>query len=336
MQSVLQRLLEDVPRALLEPEARVDLLVAAGRLPEVLARRNVGLELRLQGRAQGDLFLAALPTGRDGPLLDESLAEFPGGPAGTRLRSAFSQWRQGVGWFARSCKLVLLEVDASRRVGDSLPPPSVFLIPRIARGADADIDSTRNAFHRDPQGLVIALAELAGCRPDPAVNAALRRLLGLLPRRAELFAAGVMLSRPTSSAPRIAIRGLRASELQGLLSSLGHRSAGALLTPLATRLAPQLSDLCLALDLGPRGSDAVGMELYAGDPSGWSGLLEALVASGLADRDRVDAADELRRAGGVNGGSVRLNHVKLTAVADGFAPSKLYVAMHAPADVSPV
>jgi hypothetical protein len=332
MHAVLGRLLPEVPRALLEPEARVDLLLAAEWLPNALSRRNVGLELRLQGPPRGDLFVAARPTASDGLILHDWLVDFPSGAAGARLSLVLSQWRQGLGWFARSCRFVLLEVDASQRVGDSLPPPAVFLIPEA--GGDADGAGARTAFHRDPEGLVAALAELAGCRPDPAVATELRLLLGLLPERAELFAAGVMLSRATSSAPRIAIRGVRASELAGLLSGLGRFGAAAQLAPLASRLEPHLVDLAVALDLGPLGSDAVGLELYAGDPSGWSEMLDALVLLGLADRDRVDAAGELARSGPMNGADVRLNHVKLTAVQDRPGPTKLYVVMHPPAPLS--
>jgi hypothetical protein len=53
MHAVLGSLLLEVPRALLEPDARVDLLLAAERLPNALSRRNVGLELRLQGPPPG-------------------------------------------------------------------------------------------------------------------------------------------------------------------------------------------------------------------------------------------------------------------------------------------
>jgi hypothetical protein len=333
MHAALGALLPDVSPALLEPEARDDLLLAAERLPNALSRWNVGLELWLQGPARGDLFVAARPTAPDGLILRDWLAHFPGGAPGARLSSALSQWRQGVGWFARCCRFVVLEVDASRRTGDRLPPPAVFLIPQAADDVDTDIVCARNPFHRDPEGLVAALAELAGCRPDPGVTTELRQMLGLLPPRAQLFAAGVMLSRPTSSAPRIAVRGVRASELAGLLSGLDRRGAAALLAPLASRLAPHLVDLSAAFDLGSWGSDAVGLELYAGDPVGWSDLLDALVVLGLADRDRADAARAVAR---MSGASVRLSHVKLTAVQDGLAPTKLYVVMHPPAHVSPV
>jgi hypothetical protein len=313
--------MQAVPPALLEREARVDLLVAAERLPRVLSRWNVGLELRLQGPPQGDLFIGALPTAEDGPILQEWLRDFPGSSAGVRLGLALSQWQRGLGWYARCCRFLLLEVDASRRAGDSLPPPAVFLIPRD------------DAFRRDPDGLVSALAELGGCPPDAAVAAELRDLLALLPDQAQLFTAGVMLSRPTSAAPRIAVRGLRSDELAPLLSGLGRPGAGALLAPLAVRLAPGLTDLCVAFDLGPGGSDAVGLELYAADASSWGSVLNDLAELDLADPDRARAAAELARAGALDD-SARLNHVKLTATAGGLGPTKLYAVMRAPPPLS--
>ena len=89
---------------------------------------------------------------------------------------------------------------------------------------------------------------------------------------------------------------LKSAAVDGLLSGLGRFGAAAQLAPLASRLEPHLVDLAVALDLGPLGSDAVGLELYAGDPSGWSGLLDTLVLLGLADRDRVDAAATITSA----------------------------------------
>ena len=322
----MDSLLQGIPFALLEPEARGDLLFAAERLPHAVSRWNVGFELRLQGPSQGDFYVGALPTSDDALILAEWLDDGASSSASARLGRALLRWREGRGWFARWCRFLLLEVDASQRVGDSLPPPALFLIPHA------------DAFGPDPEGLVTALAELVDRPPDPAVVAELREMLALLPEQAELFTAGAMLSRPTAAAPRIAVGGLRALDIAPLLNGLGHRGAGGLLGPLASELEPCLSDLCLSFDIGPEGSGAVGLELYAGppgDPSGWHALLERLARLDLADEDRARAAADLELAGRVDD-RARLNHVKLTAVEDGLAPTKLYAVMHPAADVTSV
>jgi hypothetical protein len=330
---VLDHLIDDLPAVLLDSAGRADLRSAAGLLPLVLSRRSVGLELRLQGPRCGDLFVAAVPTQPDGRILLEALLDSPlsGAPAVTRLASALSRWRQGSGWLARCCRFVLLELDASRRVGGVVPPPSIYLAPRGADDANAGLDHSANTFHRDPEGLIAALAELSGGKPDPAVVADVRRMLDLLPAHAEVFAAGAMLSRPTPSAPRLAVRRLRAGELVLILNGLNRRRAAAALVPVATDLRSVSTNLCLALDLGPQASDAVGVEIYtgsywsAGNPAGWEALLGELVRLGLADEDRADAAAHLARPGTEDSPTVGLSHVKVTAVGDDLAPTKIYL-----------
>jgi hypothetical protein len=338
LRSALDLVVRDVPDALLDSRGRADLLAAADALPQVLARRSLGLELRLQGRARGDLFVGAVPTAPDGQILQRRLLEagFDDQRALMRLVKALARWQHNEGWLARACTFVLLELDASRRDADAdadaVPPlPSVYLAPRGADNDNAGSDRRNNSFHRDPTGLIAALSELTGCRPDPAATAELRRLLNVLPPHAEIFAAGAMLSRPSAAAPRIAVRRLRAQELARVLGGLGRQRAAQALVPLATRLQPHLTNMCLALDLGPHASDAVGIELYtgsywaAGEVSGWEGLLRALVDSGLADADRATAAAALPHAATADAPSVGLSHVKLTAICDRLAPSKLYV-----------
>jgi hypothetical protein len=333
LREVLQSLLDDLPGVLLDTSGRRDLLGAAAPLPHVLSRRSLGLELRLQGAPGGDMFAAVVPTAPDGRVLLEVLrgGGLGADPATRRLADALSQWRTGTGWLADSCAFLLLEIDATRRTGDAFPPPCVYLAPRGANDADPGADCSANAFHRDPAGLVAALAELSACSADPAATRELARMLELLPDGAELFAAGAMLSRASSRAPRIAVRRIYPDKLEGLLAGLGRDRAARTLAPLADVLAPHLTNLCIALDLGPHSSDAVGLELYAGSywsegkQSGWTELLSALVDRGLADAERAAAAASLPRRGDAAHPTVGLSHVKLTAKADGLAPSKLYI-----------
>jgi hypothetical protein len=318
---------------LLDSTGRADLLAAAEPLPHVLCRQALGLELRLDGACGADLAVAAVPAGPDGHLLLQSLldGDIPGGPAAGRLAHALSEWRQGIGWWRGSCRFLLLEVDAAAGGSSADSPPSVHLAPRGANNSGSSRDCSENAFHRDPAGLVGALAELAGREPDTLVVAELQRVLALLPEGSELFSAAAMLSRPTVAAPRIAVRRVPARDVSRLLKELDRPVAAEALAPLAVELEPLITDLCLGFDLGPEGSDAVGLELHAGsywsrgERSGWSPLLDALVGLGLADGDRAEAAARLPRPGGERGAAIGLSHAKLTAVGVELAATKIYV-----------
>jgi hypothetical protein len=321
----LARLLPDVPVALLDAEGARRLVEGARPLPAALAAGPVGLELRLAGPAHADLFVAARPGAPTGAAL-LAWASGDGRPALAPLARALAEWRSGAGWLAASAAFVLLELDAAT---DPLAPPSVYLAPRGAADA-GPVEASANAFHRDPEGLVAALAALASVAPDPAAIAQLRCLLAALPPYAELFAAGAMLSRGSAAAPRVAVRRLWPSGLQRLLAALDRAWAAEGLVPLARQLEPLGARFILALDVGAEASPLVGLEVHAGRywtegcRDGWSPVLEALRARGLAEPERAAAAATLPRPGPPTLG---ISHVKVIADPKGLRPAKLYLGV---------
>jgi hypothetical protein len=269
LQPILRHILDRVAPVLLDDAGRQALLDCAGTCPDVLSLRSLGLELRLQGPATGDLVVATVPTAPDSP-----------------------------------------------------------------RGANDDNDSSapaQNAFHADPFGVLSALAAISGASVDHTACYEFKSVLEALPGRAELFAAGVVLSRESRRAHRVAFRRFTARDVKPFLKAIGRKNAAKTLSPVAKALARPSTDLCISLDLSPE-SDGVGLEVYAdsslsaGDAMGWEALLTALVDRNLADADRANAALGLLNAGREEHPRTGLSHVTITTADGALAPTKVYLA----------
>ena len=315
----------EVPRALLDDEGRRRLLAVAGTLPAVFARRHVGLELRLAGRARADLIVGARPREADGRVLLAWARS-----AGIEdLALALERWRSGFGWLAWNCEYLLLEFDAATDVD---APPCIHLAP--FRAADErPVAVSDNAFDADPAGLVRSLAALAGAPPDPSAVADLERLRAVLPPFAEMFIAGTMLSRASVRSPRVAVRRLRPEGVAAVLETMGRSAVAEQLLPLAAELAGAGARFMLDLDLGDAAPPVAGLEVHAGRywtegrPEGWEPVLEVLVAHGLAEPDRAHAAAGLPGPRGAGGPRFGISHVKVGADAAGLRPAKLYLGI---------
>jgi hypothetical protein len=314
-----------VPEPLLDGPDGLRLEEVARTLPSVLARRPIGLELRLGQDSGADLIVAARPREPDGRAL-QAWARRTGI---TRLALALERWQSGFGWLAWNAAYMLLEFDASR------DPRAVPCIHLAARGARSDefgaiVD---NAFHADPEGLVKTLAWLAGTPADPTAVEALERMLAALPPFAEMFAAGAMLSRATVPCPRVAVRRLGPDGVGTILTTLGQRWAADALVPLAAELGRLDARFMLDVDVGAPEQGHAGLEIHVGrywtegSAEGWAPLLEALVALGLAERERAEAAITLPGCEGPDGPVFGISHVKVGAGAAGLRPAKLYLGV---------
>jgi len=320
--SAIQRV---VPDALLDTDGGLRLLEVASTLPAVLARRPVGLELRLAGGAQADLIVSARPREPDGrALLAWARA---GGMA--ELALALERWRSGFGWLAWNAEYLLLEFDAAT---DVRAPPCIHLAPRGAAN-EGPVAVCDNAFSADPAGLVAALAALAGSPPDPTAVESLERLLAGLPPFAEMFIAGTMLSRDSVRSPRVAVRRLRPEGVATVLSVMDRSEVAEQLLPLAAELDGAGTRFMLDLDLGDSAPAFAGLEIHTesywaeGRAEGWARALEVLVAWGLAERDRAEAAIGLPGSRGPDGPLYGISHAKVGADAAGLRPAKLYLGI---------
>jgi len=315
-----------VPQPLLDGEGWLRLLEVAGTLPAVLARRPVGLELRLAGDAQADLIVSARPRGPDG----RALLAWARSAGMAELALALERWRSGFGWLAWNADYLLLEFDAAT---DVRAPPCIHLAPRGAAN-EGPVAVSDNAFDADPAGLVGALAALSGAPPDPTAVEGLERLLAGLPPFAEMFIAGTMLSRDSVRSPRVAVRRLRPEGVATVLSVMDRSEVAEQLLPLAAELDSLGARLMLDLDVGASAPAFAGLEVHhtrsywsEGRSDGWAPALDVLVAWGLAERDRADAAIGLPGSRGPDGPLFGISHAKVGADAAGLRPAKLYLGI---------
>ena len=315
-----------VPQPLLDGEGWLRLLEVAGTLPAVLARRPVGLELRLAGDAQADLIVSARPREPDG----RALLAWARSAGMAELALALERWRSGFGWLAWNADYLLLEFDAAT---DVRAPPCIHLAPRGAAN-EGPVAVSDNAFDADPAGLVGALAALSGAPPDPTAVEGLERLLAGLPPFAEMFIAGTMLSRDSFRCPRVAVRRLRPEGVATVLSVMDQSEVAEQLLPLAAELDSLGARLMLDLDVGASAPAFAGLEVHhtrsywsEGRSDGWAPALDVLVAWGLAERDRADAAIGLPGSRGPDGPLFGISHAKVGADAAGLRPAKLYLGI---------
>jgi len=315
-----------VPQPLLDGEGWLRLLEVAGTLPAVLARRPVGLELRLAGDAQADLVVSARPREPDG----RALLAWARSAGMAELALALERWRSGFGWLAWNADYLLLEFDAAT---DVRAPPCIHLAPRGAAN-EGPVAVSDNAFDADPAGLVGALAALSGAPPDPTAVEGLERLLAGLPPFAEMFIAGTMISRDSVRSPRVAVRRLRPEGVATVLSVMDRSEVAEQLLPLAAELDSLGARLMLDLDVGASAPAFAGLEVHhtrsywsEGRSDGWAPALDVLVAWGLAERDRADAAIGLPGSRGPDGPLFGISHAKVGADAAGLRPAKLYLGI---------
>lgn len=324
-----------LPGCLADEDARRRLMSVAKLLPAGLTRGPLGLELRLAGPTQVDLFGAVAPTDPALPALAAALEEPPGLPgwgrpeAAAQLGETLRRWAAGEGALPAVTRYVLIECDSPAAVGAAIPPPSVFLSPRGSRDVLL-ADQRPNAFHRSTAATTRATAELSGTWPDPTTAEALQIVVDALPEPGEVFAVGAMVSRDAGTSMRVAVRRVTPDGARSLLRSLGRPAQAEIIADLARRVpAPRHA---VAFEVGPGAEQRVGLEVSPPqdwktcDPSGWPALLDHLVEHGLAAPDRagevlglIDAAGEPLWG---------LAHVKVAADEAGMLPgAKLYVGL---------
>lgn len=327
--------LDRLPACLADDDSRIRATAAAELLPADLTRGPLGLEIRLAGPPQVDLFGAVARTDPAFEALVTALEE-PLGPhvwsrpeAASHLAATLRRWGAGEGALPAVTRYVLIECDAPAAVGGAVPPPSVFLSPRGSRD-QVRPDQPPNVFHRNTVATTIATAELSGTWPDPATGAALQTVVDTLDEPGEVFAVGAMVSRDAGASMRVAVRRVTPEGTRRLLHSIGREPQGDILADLAAAVpAPRQA---VAFEVGPGAEQRVGLELSPPqdwkrcDPTGWPALLDDLVARGVADAARAEHVVGLIDDDGDP--LWGLAHVKVAADDQGLLPvAKLYVGL---------
>ena len=319
-----------LPASLADDRARDGVRAIAARLPRELVTGPIGLEIRLAGPAQVDVFAAAVPRTpgfaglvtalRRGGWVDDGQAR--------DLADALGRWQAGEGALPAVARYLLVEADAPP-VGGAVPVPSIFLAPRGANDAGA-AGAPPNSFHTRIDVTTMAAAELSGTWPDPATAEALGEVVAALPPGAEIFAIGAMLSRAAGSSMRVAARRLTPDQMSDVLRTAGRPRQADLIAARAD--ASVAERRVLAFEVGPGAEERVGLELSPWEDwkraslRAWPELLDEIVRAGEAQPERADVVTALVDADGpVRWG---LAHVKVAATADGMLPAaKLYVGL---------
>ena len=134
----LDAALARLPAPLADDRARDGVRAIAARLPRELVTGPIGLEIRLAGPAQVDVFAAAVPRTPGFAGLITALrrgAWADDGQAGD-LAVTLERWQAGEGALPAVARYLLVEADAPP-AGDAVPVPSIFLAPRGANDAGA-------------------------------------------------------------------------------------------------------------------------------------------------------------------------------------------------------
>src|SRR6185295_18170638 len=146
--------------------------------------------------------------------------------------------------------------------------------------------------------------------------------------------AGTMLSRDSVRSPRVAVRRLRPEGVATVLSVKDRSEVAEQILPLAAELDSLGARLMLDLDVGASAPAFAGLEVHhtrsywsEGRSDGWAPALDVLVAWGLAERDRADAAIGLPGSRGPDGPLFGISHAKVGADAAGLRPAKLYLGI---------
>lgn len=330
---VLSRAAARLPDSLADPVARAGLARIGAVLPGELAGGPLGLELRLAGSREVDLFAAATPGGPEFPALIGALIT-PPDPAGwaepqraNELGVTLQRWARREGALPRVARYLLLEVDAP---GVGRPAvPSIFLAPRANRDRYQP-GQPPNAFHRFIELTAMAAAELSATWPDPATADMLGEVVAALPPDGDVFAVGAMIPRTSGAALRVAIRRLTPDQMHSVLLAAGFPGQADLIATVAEQ-SPAI-DRAIAFDVGEGAEDRVGLELspttdwQRASTAGWLGLLDYVVGLGAADPER--AADVTSLVDPISDPLWGLAHIKVAVGKDGLLPvAKLYVGL---------
>lgn len=326
-----------LPDELADAEARLGLTRIGALLPSELADGPLGLELRLAGPKQVDVFAAAVPGSPEFAALQAALGDQRDAAGwsdpcrAAELAETLARWGRREGALPRVARYLLVEIDGPRDAGGAatIAVPSIFLAPRANRDRFVPGQGP-NAFQRSPELTTVAAAELAGVWPDPAIAQAFAKVVRAVPSDADVFAVGSMIPRRSGASLRIAIRRLTPDGIRSVLLEAGFPGQAEVLSEIATDCpAPSQA---IAFDVGPTAAPRVGLELspttnwQLAKTSGWAELVHFVVGMGVAHPARAKRVVDLNDPTGDP--LWGLAHIKVAADAGGLLPAaKLYVGL---------
>ena len=326
------------PPALIDSAGWERLLDRAGRLPRSVADASFGFEFHLgEPRPEADLFVV-VPAGSDlsRHYIREGMRAERGSPAAALAAALQEQAGNPESYLARSVLSLWLEYDlAGLAPGRPPPPPGVFLAPR--RSAPG----SRDGFfeHRNPAGLLAALAAVVGWNGHEEMLGTVERIFAALPERGYVFHAGALPGR-SPKAFRILVTGVATEEVPPLLEKLQWSGPTAAAAEALAAMGGLVDHVSLSLDATARGlGPRVGLDLYSSmkwtamDRKEWSPFIDRIEELGWCLPAK---ADGLRRWPGIErllgGGEMYLvrqgiSHVKVVVERGARTVAKAYAGV---------
>ena len=330
------------PPELLDSGGWQRLLDQARRLPRSVLDAHFGFEFRLgEPSPDADLFVV-VPLGSDlsRHYMREGARAEPGAPPAMRAAALAAGFREQAGdpdsYLARSVSGVVLEYDlAGLAPGRPSPPPGVFLSPQGL------VSGPRGVFveHRDPAGLLAALAVIVGWNGHEEMQGAVERIFAALPEHGYVFQAGALPAR-SPKAFRILLGGVAKERVPALLEQVEWPGPTGEAAAVLADMDDLVDGIAVSLDVTARGpGPRLGLELYRAsewfeaDRGGWRPFIARLEEKGWCLPAK---AEGLRRWPGVErlfgGGTIHvarqgISHVKVVVERGARTEAKAYVGM---------
>ena len=326
------------PRELLDTGGWERLLDRARLLPRSVLDAHFGFEFHLgEPSPDADLFVVVRP-GSDlsRHCIGEGARSEPGSAAAALGAGLREQATNPDSYLARSVGGVVLEYDlAGLAPHRRPPPPGVFLSPRRGPSGPRGVPFE----HRDPAGLLAALAAVVGWSGREEMLGTVERVFAALPERGFVFQAGALPAR-SPKAFRILLGGVAGERVPALLEQVGWPGSTVAAADVLADVDGFVDHVAVSLDVTARGpGPRLGLELYRPpmwfevDRTGWRPFIVRLEEKGWCLPAK---AEGLRRWPGterlLGGGEVLLvrqgiSHVKVVVERGARTVAKAYVGM---------
>ena len=323
-----------IPVSLIGPDGWERLLDRARRLPRSVLDTYFGFEFRLgEPGAEADLFVVCRPgTDIARHYMAEGARAEPGSPAAAFAATLREQAENPDSFLARSVVSTVLEYDlADLPAGRPPPPPGIFLAPRSAGPGPY--------AHRDPAGLLEALAGAVGWSGHEALLPQVERVFAAAPETGRIFQAGALPGR-SPKAFRILLRGFANDEVPALLKRLEWPGPLETATDALAFMDDLVAFVAVGVDVTGRGvAPRLGLELYRGplwfqvDRTIWRPFVARLEEKGWCLPEKADGllrwpgSERLIGPGGMHLVRQGINHVKLVIEPDAPITAKAYAGM---------
>ena len=327
------------PAALVDSAGWERLLERAGTLPRAVTDNHFGFEFHLgEARADADLCVVAPPgSALSRHYVRAGARAAPGSPASALGAALAEQAGDPQSWLARSVAVMMLEYDLAGSAPPSpTSPPGIFFSPRPS------VPGSRDGIfaHRDPRGLLAALAAVAGWSSGrEAFLPEVERIFSALPEAACVFQAGVLPAR-SPRAVRLVVAGVEKEEAPALLERLRWPGPTDAAADALTVLDDPAASVFISVDVTAQGlSPRLGLELYrptywfAADRTGWRPLIAGLEERGwclpakAGGLRRWPGVDRLLGDGEVHRVRQGINHFKVVVERGARTVAKAYVGM---------